>query len=167
LARKLLHLLDLKWGQGSTKFIEDVLKSGPFGGKETKMEEQSTSPENENKESFFSVLKNSGKKLKEKMGNTYRTVAEKSARAKESMSEKSGKIDAENSTLQEAMEKIEKEIFAGTKILEDLDEKFVGSARKLRDQTARRTAKTIYERWKNEIEKEEVKPIIEMDYDDV
>lgn len=131
------------------------------------MEEQSTSPENESKESFFSRLKDNGKKLKEKMGNTYRNIAEKSARAKENMSEKLGKIDAENCTLQEAMAKIEKEVFAGTKILEDLDEKFVGSARKLRDQTARRTAKTIYERWKNEIEKEEVKPIIEMDYDDV
>jgi hypothetical protein len=43
----------------------------------------------------------------------------------------------------------------------------VGSARKLRDQTARRTAKAIYERWKDEKEKEGLKPIIEMDYDDI
>lgn len=131
------------------------------------MEEQSTSPRADNKEYFFSRLKSNGKKLKEKVGKTYRTIAEKSARAKESMSGKLGKIDAENCTLQEAMAKIEKEVFAGTKFLEDLDERFVGSARKLRDQTARRTAKAIYERWENEQEKEEVKPIIEMDYDDV
>ncbi|MGB2929170.1 MAG: hypothetical protein WBB70_09685 [Desulfobacterales bacterium] len=131
------------------------------------MEEQSTSHRAENKESFFSRLKSNGKKLKEKVRKIYRTIAEKSSRAKESMSGKLGKIDAENCTLQEAMAKIEKEVFAGAKILEDLDERFVGSARKLRDQTARRTAKAIYERWGNEQEKEEVKPIIEMDYDDV
>jgi len=131
------------------------------------MEAQSTSPKTEKKESFFSRLKSNGKKLKEKVGKIYRTVAKKSAKAKESMSGKLGKIDAENCTLQEAMAKIEKEVFAGTKILEDLDKRFVGSARKLRDQTARRTARAIYERWEDEQEKEGLKPIIEMDYDDV
>jgi len=131
------------------------------------MEEQNTSSTIENKESFFSRLKNFTKKLKETVGKTYRTIAEKSAKTKESMSGKLRKIDAENCTLQEAMEKIEKEVFAATKIIEDLDKRFVGSARKLRDQTARRTAKAIYERWKDEKEKEGLKPIIEMDYDDI
>jgi hypothetical protein len=43
----------------------------------------------------------------------------------------------------------------------------MGSARKLRDQIARKTAKIIYERWENEQEKEELKQVIEMDYGDV
>ena len=101
------------------------------------------------------------------MGEIYCTITEKGTKTKESISERLGKIDAEKCTLQEAMAKIEKDVFAGTKILDDLDKRFVGSARKLRDQTARRTARTIYERWKGEKEKEVLKPIIEMDYDDV
>jgi hypothetical protein len=43
----------------------------------------------------------------------------------------------------------------------------MGSARKLRDQIARKTAKTVYERWNNDQEKEELKKVIELDYDDV
>ena len=72
------------------------------------------------------------------------------------MAEKLAKIDAENCTLQEAMAKIERDVFAGTKILEILEPRFMGSARKLRDQIARKTAKIFYERWNNE-----------QDYDDV
>ena len=120
------------------------------------MEEQSQQPISEKKESFFSRIKSGG-----------RALAEKSAKAKDSMAGKLGKIDAENCTLQEAMAKIEEDVFSGTKILEDLDARFMGSARKLRDQIARKTAKTIYERWENDQEKEELKPIIEMDYNDV
>ena len=110
----------------------------------------------EKKESFLDRIKKSG-----------RVIAEKSAIAKNSMAGKFAKIDAENCTLQEAMAKIERDVFAGTKILEVLEPRFMGSARKLRDQIARKTAKTIYERWNNEQEKEEVKQIIELDYDDV
>ena len=83
------------------------------------------------------------------------------------MAGKFAKIDTENCTLQEAMAKIEKDVFAGTKILEVLEARFMGSARKLRDQIARKTAKTIYERWDNDQEKEELKQVIELDYDDV
>lgn len=96
-----------------------------------------------------------------------RVIAEKGAIAKNSMAEKFAKIDAENCTLQEAMAKIERDVFAGTKILEVLEPRFMGSARKIRDQIARKTAKIIYERWNNEQEKEEMKQIIELDYDDV
>lgn len=110
----------------------------------------------EKKESFIDKIKKSG-----------RVIAEKGTLAKNSMAEKFAKIDAENCTLQEAMVKIEKDVFAGTKILEDLDSRFMGSARKLRDQIARKTAKMIYERWNNDQEKEEVKKVIELDYDDV
>jgi len=124
--------------------------------KEDIMEEQSQQPTSEKEESFFNRIKRGG-----------RTIAEKSAKAKDSMAGKFGKIDAENYTLQEAMTKIEEDVFAGTKILEDLDARFMGSARKLRDQIARKTAKTIYERWENDQEKEELKPVIELDYDDV
>jgi hypothetical protein len=83
------------------------------------------------------------------------------------MAVKFSKIDPENCTLQEAMAKIEKDVFSGTKILEDLDARFMGSARKLRDQIARKTAKTVYERWNNDQEKEELKKVIELDYEDV
>jgi len=125
-------------------------------GKEDIMEEQSQQPTSEKEESFFNRIKRGG-----------RTIAEKSAKAKDSMAGKFGKIDAENCTLQEAMTKIEEDVFAGTKILEDLEARFMGSARKLRDQIARKTAKTIYDRWENDQEKEELKPVIELDYDDV
>ena len=101
------------------------------------------------------------------MARTSRTIAEKSSKAKESMAEKFGSFDVRNCTLQEAMTKIEEDVFAGTKILEDLDARFMGSARKLRDQMARKTAKIIYERWENDQEKEELKEVIELDYDDV
>ncbi len=124
--------------------------------KEDIMEEQSQQPTSEKEESFFNRIKRGG-----------RTIAEKSAKAKDSMAGKFGKIDAENCTLQEAMTKIEEDVFAGTKILEDLEARFMGSARKLRDQIARKTAKTIYDRWENDQEKEELKPVIELDYDDV
>jgi hypothetical protein len=110
----------------------------------------------EKKESFMDKIKKSG-----------RVIAEKSTIAKNSMAGKFAKIDAENCTLQEAMAKIEQDVFAGTKILEVLEARFMGSARKLRDQIARKTAKTIYERWDNDQEKEEVKQVIELDYDDV
>jgi uncharacterized integral membrane protein len=124
--------------------------------KEDIMEEQSQQPTSEKAESFFNRIKRGG-----------RAIAEKSAKAKDSMAGKFGKIDAENCTLQEAMTKIEEDVFAGTKILEDLEARFMGSARKLRDQIARKTAKTIYDRWENDQEKEELKPVIELDYDDV
>ena len=120
------------------------------------IEEQIQRHISEKKESFIDRIKKSG-----------RVIAEKSAIAKNSMAGKFAKIDAENCTLQEAMAKIEKDVFAGTKILEDLDARFMGSARKLRDQIARKTAKTIYERWDNDQEKEELKQVIELDYDDV
>ena len=119
-------------------------------------EEQGQQPISEKKESFLSRIKRGG-----------RIIAEKSAIAKNSMAEKFAKIDTENCTLQEAMTKIEEDVFAGTKILEDLDARFMGSARKLRDQIARKAAKTIYERWDNDQEKEELKQVIELDYDDV
>ena len=80
----------------------------------------------EKKESFLDKIKKSG-----------RVIAEKSAIAKNSMAGKFAKIDAENCTLQEAMAKIERDVFAGTKILEVLEPRFMGSARKLRDQIAR------------------------------
>jgi len=57
------------------------------------------------------------------------------------MAGKFGKIDAENCTLKEAMAKIEEHVFAGTRILEDLDARFMGSARKLRDQIAKKNGK--------------------------
>jgi hypothetical protein len=120
------------------------------------IEEQIQRRISEKKESFIDRIKKSG-----------RVIAEKSAIAKNSMAEKFAKIDAENCTLQEAMAKIEKDVFAGTKILEVLEARFMGSARKLRDQIARKTAKTIYERWDNDQEKEEMKQVIELDYDDV
>ena len=120
------------------------------------IEEQIQQHLSEKKESFIDKIKKSG-----------RIIAEKSAVAKNNMAGKFAKIDAENCTLQEAMAKIEKDVFAGTKILEDLDARFMGSARKLRDQIARKTAKIIYERWENEQEKEELKQVIEMDYGDV
>ena len=41
------------------------------------------------------------------------------------MAGKLGKINAKNYTLQEAMAKVEDEAFAGTKILEDPDAKFI------------------------------------------
>jgi hypothetical protein len=110
----------------------------------------------EKKESFLDKMKKSG-----------RVIAEKGAIAKNSIAEKFAKIDAENYTLQEAMAKIERDVFAGTKILEVLEPRFMGSARKIRDQIARKTAKIIYERWSNDQEKEEMKKIIELDYDDV
>jgi hypothetical protein len=110
----------------------------------------------EKKESFIDRIKKSG-----------RVIAEKSTIAKNSMAEKFAKIDVENCTLQEAMAKIERDVFAGTKILEVLETRFMGSARKVRDQIARKTAKTIYERWDNDLEKEELKQVIELDYDDV
>ena len=124
--------------------------------KDDLIEEQIQRHISEKKESFIDRIKKSG-----------RVIAEKSAIAKNSMAEKFAKIDAENCTLQEAMAKIERDVFAGTKILEILEPRFMGSARKLRDQIARKTAKTIYERWNNEQEKEELKKIIELDYDDV
>jgi hypothetical protein len=124
--------------------------------KEDIAEEQVQQPISEKKESFIDRIKKSG-----------RVIAEKSTIAKNSMAEKFAKIDTENCTLQEAMAKIEKDVFAGTKILEVLEARFMGSARKLRDQIARKTAKTIYERWDNDQEKEELKPVIELDYDDV
>ena len=125
--------------------------------KEDIMEEQIQQPTSEKKESFFKRIKRGS-----------RAIAEKSVKAKDSISGKFSKIDAaETCTLQEAMKKIEEDVFAGTKFLEDLDARFMGSARKLRDQIARRTAKTIYERWENDQEKEELKPVIELDYDDV
>ena len=113
-------------------------------------------PISEKKESFFDRIRKGG-----------RVIAEKSTIAKNSIAQKFAKIDVENFTLQEAMAKIEKDVFAGTKILEDLDARFMGSARKLRDQIARKTAKTIYERWDNDQEKEELKQVIELDYSDV
>ncbi|MGB6012554.1 MAG: hypothetical protein WBI57_14915 [Desulfobacterales bacterium] len=120
------------------------------------IEEQIQRHLSEKKESFIDRIKQGG-----------RIIAEKSAIAKNSVAGKFAKIDAENCTLQEAMAKIEKDVFAGTKILEDLDARFMGSARKLRDQIARKTAKMIYERWNNDQEKEEVKQVIELDYGDV
>jgi hypothetical protein len=120
------------------------------------IEEQIQQRISEKKESLFDSIKKGG-----------RLIAEKSAMAKNSMAVKFSKIDPENCTLKEAMAKIEKDVFAGTKILEDLDARFMGSARKLRDQIARKTAKTIYERWNNDQEKEELKKVIELDYDDV
>ncbi len=120
------------------------------------VEEQIQRHLSEKKESFIDRIKKSG-----------RVIADKSAIAKNSMAGKFAKIDAENCTLQEAMAKIEKDVFAGTKILEVLEARFMGSARKLRDQIARKTAKTIYERWNNDQEKEELKQVIELDYDDV
>jgi hypothetical protein len=120
------------------------------------IEEQIQQRISEKKESFIDKIKKSG-----------RVIAEKSTIAKKSMGEKFAKIDVENCTLQEAMAKIEKDVFAGTKILEVLDARFMGSARKLRDQIARKTAKTVYERWDNDQEKEELKQVIELDYDDV
>jgi hypothetical protein len=124
--------------------------------KEDIIKEQGQKPISEKKESFFNIIKKSG-----------RIIAEKSAIAKNSIAGKFANIDAEHCTLEEALAKIEEDVFAGTKILEDLDARFMGSARKLRDQIARRTAKTIYERWKNDQEKEELKQVIELDYDDV
>lgn len=124
--------------------------------KEDIKEEQDQKPVSKKKESFINKIKEGG-----------RIIAEKSAIAKSSMSGKFAKIDPENCTLQEAMTRIEKDVFAGTKILEDLDARFMGSARKLRDQIARKTAKTIYERWHNDQEKEELKQVIELDYNDV
>ena len=120
------------------------------------IEEQIQRRISEKKESLFDSIKKGG-----------RLIAEKSAIAKNSMAVKFSKIDPENCTLQEAMAKIEKDVFSGTKILEDLDARFMGSARKLRDQIARKTAKTVYERWNNDQEKEELKKVIELDYDDV
>ena len=131
------------------------------------MEEQSIPPNSEKKESFFGRIKNTCKNIKDKTVKTSSTIFDKSVKAKESMAGKLGKIDAENCTLKEALAKIEESVFAGTKILEDLDTRFMGSARKLRDQISRRTAKTIYERWGNQQEKEELKEVIELDYDDV
>jgi hypothetical protein len=124
--------------------------------KEETIKEQVQQPISEKKESFLSRIKRGG-----------RIIADKSTIAKNSMAEKFAKIDAENCTLQEAMAKIEKDVFAGTKILEVLEARFMGSARKVRDQIARKTAKTIYERWDNDQEKEELKQVIELDYDDV
>ena len=120
------------------------------------IEEQIQRRISEKKESLFDSIKKGG-----------RLIAEKSAMAKNSMAVKFSKIDPENCTLQEAMAKIEKDVFSGTKILEDLDARFMGSARKLRDQIARKTAKTVYERWNNDQEKEELKKVIELDYEDV
>jgi hypothetical protein len=120
------------------------------------IEEQIQRRISEKKESLFDSIKKGG-----------RLIAEKSAMAKNSLAVKFSKIDPENCTLQEAMAKIEKDVFAGTKILEDLDARFMGSARKLRDQIARKTAKTVYERWNNDQEKEELKKVIELDYHDV
>ena len=105
------------------------------------MVEQTVPPAPEKKESLISRVKSRGKEIKEKTVQTGRTVAEKGAKAKDCMAGKLGRIDAENCTLKEAMTKIEEEVFAGTKILEDLNARFMGSARKLRDQIARRTAK--------------------------
>ncbi len=108
------------------------------------------------KESFINIIKQGS-----------RIIAEKSAIAKDSMAQKLARIDAEHCTLKEAMEKIEEDVFAGTRVLEDLDKRFMGSPRKIRDQIARKTAKMIYERWSNDNEKEELKELIEMDYNDV
>jgi hypothetical protein len=120
------------------------------------IDEDSRQTLSEKKESFINIIKQGG-----------RIVAEKSAMAKDSMAHKLARIDAENCTLKEAMEKIEEDIFAGSRILEDLDGRFIGSARKIRDQIARKTAKMVYERWCDEHEKEELKQLIEMDYNDV
>ena len=134
--------------------VEEQVKQPPIH--DDVIEEQIQRHVSEKKESFLDRIKKGG-----------RVIAEKSSIAKNSMAGKFAKIDAENCSLQEAMTKIEKDVFAGTKILEDLDGRFMGSARKLRDQIARKTAKTIYERWYNDQEKEEMKQVIELDYDDV
>ncbi len=65
------------------------------------------------------------------------------------------------------MAKIESEIFDNTKLLQDLEGRYTGVARKLRDQLARGAAKMIYDRWNDEEEKEALRPLVEMDYDDV
>ena len=131
------------------------------------IEEQIQQRISEKKESFIDKIKKSGRVIADKIKKSVRIITEKSTIAKNSMVEKFAKIDVENCTLQEAMAKIEKDVFTGTKILEVLDARFMGSARKLRDQIARKTAKTVYERWDNDQEKEELKPVIELDYDDV
>jgi len=148
---------DIMEEQSQQPVKEDIMEEqGQQPIKEDIIEEQGQQPISEKKESFLNRIKKGG-----------RIIAEKSAIAKNSMAGKFGKIDAENCTLKEAMAKIEEHVFAGTRILEDLDARFMGSARKLRDQIARKTAKTIYERWENDQEKEELKPIIDLDYDDV
>ena len=135
---------------------DDIIEEEDQQSKYDDSIEEDERPISEKKESFFDRIKKG-----------CRIIAEKSTIAKNNMAEKFAKIDAENCTLQEAMAKIEKDVFAGTKILGDLDARFMGSAIKLRDQLARKTAKIIYERWDNDQEKEELKKVIELDYDDV
>lgn len=138
-------------------FDEDTIENQAEEPKEKHIvDEQGQRTLSEKKESFINIIKQ-GRRI----------IAEKSAIAKDSMAQKLARIDAENCTLKEAMEKIEQDVFAGTRILEDLDARFIGSPRKIRDQIARKTAKMIYERWCNDNEKEELKELIEMDYNDV
>jgi intein/homing endonuclease len=138
-------------------FDEDTIEA-PTEEPEQKhtADERGQSTLSEKKESFIDIIRH-GRRI----------IAEKSAIAKDSMAHKLAGIDAENCTLKEAMEKIEEDVFAGTRILEDLDARFIGSPRKIRDQIARRAAKMIYERWRDDHEKEELKALIEMDYNDV
>jgi uncharacterized coiled-coil DUF342 family protein len=131
------------------------------------MENENSTADASQKESMFGKLKSGWQSVVQTTSKTSKTLFEKGAQAKESMSERFAKLDVEACTLEEALNKIEADIFDSTAILEDLDDRFVGSARKIRDQVARSTAKMIYERWKDEAEKEDLKTLMELDYSDV
>lgn len=117
--------------------------------------------------SIYDKIKSNWHTVKDKAVETSKTLADKGAQATSGVRQRFTSIDAENCTLKEAMAKIESEIFDNTKLLQDLEGRYTGVARKLRDQLARGAAKMIYDRWNDEEEKEALRTLVEMDYDDV
>lgn len=131
------------------------------------MESDNGTTEIVQKKSIFGKFKSGWRAVVQTTAKTSKSLYEKGVEAKHSMSDRLARFDAQKCTLEEALEKIESDIFESTAILEELDDRFVGSARKLRDRIARSTAKMIYERWKDEEEKEDLKTLMDLDYSDV
>jgi predicted nuclease with TOPRIM domain len=117
--------------------------------------------------SIYHRIKSKWDTVKNKTVETSKTLASKGAEATSTVRERFSSIDAENCTLKEAMAKIEAEIFENTKLLQDLEGRYTGVARKPRDQLAHSAAKMIYDRWNDEAEKKALRPLLEMDYEDV
>ena len=118
-------------------------------------------------DSIYDKIKSNWHTVKDKAVETSKTLADKSVQATSGVRQRFTALDAENCTLKEAMAQIEADIFSHTKLLQDLEGRYTGVARKLRDQLARSASKMVYDRWNDEEEKKALRSLVEMDYDDV